>query len=207
MNTDYLGDGKDLAKGFIFNHLRNDGLIEGPFVVPFFRERISAKQLNTYADVLGVSPELVFRERPWDGFIRRRKDYLSEVASRVDCDTIFFDPDTGMRSVVNGTKCKGKYKFVSFEEIYAVAGGSDGRIVVTYDESYDNRDKTDLIGAVRRKTRAIKLSQRGEHYYAFAYVGMALNLVFVTNTTGRNRLENIKASLKQLLQGKPRRIV
>lgn len=213
MKPGYLGDAKDLAKGFLFSWLRNRGLIRGPMVLPFFTcpdaDLRGDTVIRTYATILGVEPVSILSRQAWPSPTKLRTEYLVAALNNVgDGDAVFLDPDTGIRPTLYGRTRSSKNKYiVTFEDILKVVEGNCDRIAIVYDESYSHADRKNLREAVRDKLKDLLATGDEKNVHGFAYVGMALNLLFIGNQQAKQRLAKIADEMDRLLAGAERRII
>jgi hypothetical protein len=213
MKPAYLGDAKDMAKGYLLAWLRGRGHIQGPSVIPFFTcpetDLKGGAVVQTYTDILGIEPDQLLSRRTWPSSAKKRSDYLTAALGEETVgNTVLLDPDTGLRPSLYGKTRTSKNKYiVTFEDVLKVVGGDQDRIAIVYDESYSHADRKNLPEAVRDKMTNLLLVAGEKKVGVFAYVGMALNLVFVGNQQAGGRLWRIAQALEQLLAGAERRVV
>ncbi len=215
MKPEYLGDAKDFAKGFLFSWLRNKRLICGPMVLPFFTcsdaDLENASVIKTYSAILGIAQTSVLSHQAWPCSIKHRENYINLALENVnDGDTVFLDPDTGVRPRLYSKTRSSKNKYVvTFEDILKVVDCDQDRIAIVYDESYSNavRSYERLSEAVQDKLMDLLSAGEEKKVTGFAYVGMALNLLFVGNEKAAERVVSIADEMTQLLCGSEKRII
>jgi hypothetical protein len=213
MKPGYLGDAKDLAKGFLFSWLRQKELIRGPMVLPFFTcpdaDLKGDTVIETYSAILGVELACVLSRQAWPCPAILRTDYLDTALKQSrDEDTVFLDPDTGVRPTLYGKTRTSKNKYVvTFEDVLKVVECDRDRIAIAYDESYSHADRKNLREAVLDKLKDLLAAGAQRKVCGFAYVGMALNLLFVGNQQAAGRVGKIADEMDQFLAGAERRII
>ena len=213
MKPSYLGDAKDLAKGFLFSWLRNRRLIRGPMVLPFFTcQEADLKDnsvIETYATILGVEVASVLSRQTWPCPGKLRTSYLTAALQQGKGeDTVFLDPDTGVRPELYSKTRTSKNKYVvTFEDVLRVVECDQDRIAVVYDESYSHADRKHLDEAVRDKLRDLLAMGIEKKVSGLAYVGMALNLLLIGNQQANARITKIADELTRFFAGAEKRVI
>jgi hypothetical protein len=219
MHKDYFGDAKDLAKRLIFDVLRgantqgSEDLVGKLFVFPMLSTEESRDEafLASYGSLLGNDCELLVGTRLWGGSHANRDASLSAVNQRLSNSdqrhTVFLDPDTGIMED-DGSEA-GRKRMKKRDAVCLLSGDWD-RVVVIYDESFSRQpvqrdDDFELLrlealkASISRKVTEIIQMAGEQEIGGFAYVGMALNLVFCSTKRAKARLASIRSRLRSFL--------
>jgi hypothetical protein len=222
MHRDYFGDAKDLAKRFVIDLLRGkntDGggneeatdLLGTLFVFPMISSEECRDQafLDSYRHLLGNECELLVGDQLWGGSHANRDTSLGAVNHRISSSdqkhTVFLDPDTGVTEEDDSLAGR---KRIKKRDVICLLRGNWDRVVVIYDESFTRHQGDDSLEVLRfeaikesisKKMAAIAELAGDQDIGRFAYVGMALNLIFCSTQRATGRLNGIRQRLASLL--------
>jgi hypothetical protein len=214
MRAKYVGDAKDFAKAFLFKFLRDNDQVHHLKVLPFFtNDKRDSEDIRdawqTYASILGCDDaDILLGDRPFCNDPTQRDDYIADASRDAgNADTLFLDPDTGIRHELRAKKSAKYYvrnqEYVTYDELSRLLTVHVPRILIVYDEAY-SRGPLEAVA----KAMACKLESLRHHEgTAFGYYGNALNLAFLANHAGADRLANIQRILTDYLGVRRDRII
>lgn len=213
MKAKFVGDAKDFAKAQLTSILRAEHEIGRLAVLPLFSDHSETAEfpavLAAYASVLGVnSPrDALLGERQFPDDPAGRTDFINAALSEADgVDTLFIDPDTGIRHrlrTLKSTKYVRNHEYVTYGDLVKLLPKNLDRMLIVYDESYARGSLKVVAKAMRIKLQALSDCAVS----GFGYYGNAVNLVFLGRAEAATRLLRAKQILIDRLAARADRII
>lgn len=214
MKARFVGDATDFAKAQLIGILRAEHEIGRLAVLPLFSDHHSetgdcSPVLAAYASVLGVkSPrDVLLGERQFPDDPAGRADFIYAALSEADgVDTLFIDPDTGIRHRLRtpkSTKYVRNHEYVTYEDLVKLLPKDLDRMLIVYDESYARGSLKVVAKAMRIKLQALSDCAVS----GFGYYGNAVNLVVLGMAAAATRLLRARQTLIERLAARANRVI
>jgi hypothetical protein len=194
VNSQHLGDSKDVFKRGFIDLARSTGVIRGPRLLPMFTDIFQGWQLGIYLALLGLSPnDLVSAE-----LVPRRSlrtAYFSPALSEAHLDfDLFLDPDRGLGAPGRGRRGR---EVITPAEVITLLLPSADRILMVYDEALNRFSRR--LGMVAKLEVLTSLSPGAS---AFSYFNEAQghpSVICIANEAGFVRLNALRRGLSGML--------
>jgi hypothetical protein len=170
MNLDHLGDALDHWKGSLIELICTEGVRVVPMLTD--RDRWTEQHVETYARLLHLRPEDIFKKGERDLFSSKARDTYFRDLGQHD---LFLDPDTG---IAPDDKDAEK-EHIRTSEIAGLLSAAPSRMLLIYQHA--SRDKDGL----RKKLNSLHKSLNG--YDIFAYDSGSVSMLVITKDHERAR--------------------
>lgn len=187
MNLEHLGDALDYWKGGLIEML--DGLLRDLHVIPLFTDDPTTAwtqdHLRLYARLLSVPRDRILAcNQSFQNALRQ--EYFAGLSLPEQSD-LFLDPDTGIAPNHGGNA-----KHIRLNEIAGMLPAESRRILLVYQHAFRKHDY------VTRALHRVVDSDQLRGTSAFAYLGGAASMIFITRA--KSRLNELHRRLAQAFE-------